>query len=322
MLASPDLNGFDPEDLSSAATDLVAFSILPVRGVPRDVASIEQLINAIGALEGPVSLDIGASSHRRYLIIRCNRSNAEIIQAQITSLYGSPVFETLDPFEDPGVRMESSGNLIATGRMKLTAGPHLPLLTWRELEENDPVLALVAAASTSRGGEHTLAQVLIHGRAPEGWARPYLQELLRIKRRGFGPVRGRDLLRLVALAVGVIGLAVYMMAGTFAGTWFSLGSFGCPLPVRGLSLLRDAPAPGPDPWCELGRIDGSPRREQSAADCLFLRDSPCGQRRHGRSSPPARPSDWPPPTTSSHRMLGTNCDLYRHTSRPSSPRRI
>ncbi len=223
MSASPDLNGFDPEDLSSAATDLVAFSILPVRGVPRDVASIEQLINAIGALEGPVSLDIGASSHRRYLIIRCNRSNAEIIQAQITSLYGSPVFETLDPFEDPGVRMESSGNLIATGRMKLAAGPHLPLLTWRELEENDPVLALVAAASTSRGGEHTLAQVLIHGRAPEGWARPYLQELLRIKRRGFGAVRGRDLLRLVALAVGVIGLAVYMMAGTFGGKWFSLG---------------------------------------------------------------------------------------------------
>ena len=203
--------------------DAVAFSIVPVRDVPRDVASIEQLINAIGALGGPISLEIGASSQRRFLIIRCKVQHAALVQAQMTSLYGSPVFEMLDPANDPAIRMEASESLVATGRMKLKVGPHLPLLTWRELEENDPVLALMGAAGTVRVGESALSQVLIHGRAPDGWAGPYIQELLRIKRRGFGTFRGRDLLRLVCLGIGTSSLAFYTLAGTFAGAWFSAG---------------------------------------------------------------------------------------------------
>ena len=210
--------------MSQAIDEFVAFSVLPVRDVPRDVASIEQLINSIGALQGPLSLEIGASAGRRFLIFRCRRQHADLVQAQITSLYGSPVFEMLEHVDDPAMRMEAAGDFVATGRMKLKVGPHLPLLTWQELEENDPVLALIGAAGTVRGDEYAVSQVIIHGQAPDGWARPYLQELLRIKRRGFGVFNGRDLLRLVALAVGVSGLAFFTLAGTFAGAWFSAGS--------------------------------------------------------------------------------------------------
>jgi hypothetical protein len=131
----------DPEDV-------IAFSVLPVRGIPRDVAAIEQLINAVGAAAGPISLDIAADEARRYLIVRCKRRAAEFVQAQITSIYGSPIFERLNPEEDPAIRMERGGGLVATGRMRLRVGPHLPLLTWRELQENDPVLALMGAAGS------------------------------------------------------------------------------------------------------------------------------------------------------------------------------
>lgn len=206
----------DPEDV-------VAFSVMPVRGVPRDVAAIEQLINAVGAAAGPISLDVAADEGRRFLIVRCRRKSAEFVQAQITSIYGSPIFVRLDPGDDPAMRMERGGGLVATGRMRLRVAPHLPLLTWRELQENDPVLALMGAAGSVREGELALSQVLIHGRAPEGWARPYLRELLRLKRHGFGMMRTGDLLRLLALLAGLAGLSYIIVAGTLTGTWFSIG---------------------------------------------------------------------------------------------------
>ena len=206
----------DPEDV-------IAFSVMPVRGVPREVAAIEQLINAVGAAAGPISLDIAADEGRRFLIVRCRRKGAEFVQAQITSIYGSPIFERLDPGDDPAIRMERGGELVATGRMRLRVAPHLPLLTWRELQENDPVLALMGAAGSVREGELALSQVLIHGRAPEGWARPYLRELLRLKRHGFGIMRTGDVMRLVALLAGLAGLSYVILAGTLSGTWFSVG---------------------------------------------------------------------------------------------------
>lgn len=223
----------DPEDV-------IAFSVMPVRGVPRDVAAIEQLINAVGAAAGSISLDIAADEARRYLIVRCRRRAAEFVQAQITSIYGSPIFERLDPIDDPAIRMERGGALVATGRMRLRVGPHLPLLTWRELQENDPVLGLMGAAGSVREGERALSQVLIHGRAPEGWARPYLRELLRLKRRGFGIVRTADVMRLFALVAGLAGLSYFILAGTMTGAWLSVGAlaaFGASIP----SLYVGAP---------------------------------------------------------------------------------
>jgi hypothetical protein len=74
------------------AEDVVAFSVIPVRGVPRDVAAIEQLVNAVGAAAGPISLDVAADEGRRFLIVRCRRKVAEFIQGEITSIYGSPTF--------------------------------------------------------------------------------------------------------------------------------------------------------------------------------------------------------------------------------------
>src|SRR3990172_2517082 len=66
----------DPEDV-------IAFSVMPVRGVPRDVAAIEQLINAVGVAAGPISLDIAADEGRRVLIVRCRRKAAGVVQAPI-----------------------------------------------------------------------------------------------------------------------------------------------------------------------------------------------------------------------------------------------
>ena len=223
----------DPEDV-------VAFSVTPVRGTPREVAAIEQLINAVGAAAGPISLDLAADEERRFLIVRCHRRVADFVQGQITSIYGSPIFERLDPGDDPAIRMEGSGGLVATGRMKLQAAPHLPLLTWRELQENDPVLALMGAAGAVRQGEVALTQVLIHGRAPEGWARPYLRELLRFKRRGFGTFNAADLMRLLGLALGLGGLSYFLMAGTLSGMWFSFGRL-LTLLISGISLVLGAP---------------------------------------------------------------------------------
>ncbi len=214
---------FDSMDADGDPEDVVAFSIAPVRGVPRDIAAIEQLVNAVGAAAGPISLDIAADEGRRYLIVRCRRKAADFVQGQITSIYGSPIFERLDPADDPAIRIEGGGGLVATGRMKLHAGPHLPLLTWRELQENDPVLALMGAAGSVREGELAISQVLIQGRAPEGWARPYLRELLRLKRRGFGVIRAGDVMRLVALVTGLAGLAYFIFAGTMTGMWLSVG---------------------------------------------------------------------------------------------------
>lgn len=219
----PDRVRFDSIADEGDPEDVIAFSVMPVRGVPRDVAAIEQLINAVGAAAGPISMDVAADEGRRFLIVRCRRKAAEFVQAEITSIYGSPIFERLDPADDPAIRMERGGGLVATGRMRLRVAPHLPLLTWRELQENDPVLALMGAAGSVREGELALSQVLIHGRAPEGWARPYLRELLRLKRRGFGIVRAGDVMRLLALLAGVAGLSYIILAGTVTGAWSSIG---------------------------------------------------------------------------------------------------
>ena len=223
----------DPEEV-------VAFSISPVRNVPRDMAAIEQLVNTVGAVAGPISLDIAADEGRRYLIVRCRRKSADYVQGQITSIYGSPIFARLDPADDPAIRMEANGRLVATGRLKLHAGPHLPLLTWPELKENDPVLALMGAAGSVREGELAISQLLIEGPAPKGWARPYLRELLRLKRRGFGVMRSGDIMRLVALLMGLAGLAYFIFAGTFTGTWWSLGRLGTLL-VSGALLYVGGP---------------------------------------------------------------------------------
>lgn len=225
--------GGDPEDV-------VAFSVVPVRDVPREVAAIEQLINAVGAAAGPISLEVAADEDRRYLVVRCRRRAADFVQGQITSIYGSPVFEPLDPGGDPAIQMERGGGLVATGRMKLRAGPHLPLLTWRELQENDPVLALMGAVGAVRGGELAISQVLIHGRAAKGWARPYLRELLRLKRRGYGAFNSGDAARLVALVAGLAGLSYVMIGGTLAGDWLSAGRLVISI-LSGTALLLGAP---------------------------------------------------------------------------------
>jgi hypothetical protein len=238
--SEPDHVRFESIGKEGNPQDVIAFSVMPVRGVPREVAAIEQLINAVGAAAGPISLDIAADEGRRFLIVRCRRKAAEFVQAQITSIYGSPIFERLDPRDDPAIRMERGRELVATGRMRLRLAPHLPLLTWRELQENDPVLGLMGAAGSVREGELALSQVLIHGRAPEGWARPYLRELLQLKRHGFGIVRTADVMRLLALVAGLAGLSYIILAGTVTGAWFSIGRLAA-LAVSVLLLYAGGP---------------------------------------------------------------------------------
>jgi len=164
----------------------------------------------------------------------------EYVQGQLTSIYGSPVFEHLDPQKDPALRLEQGGGLVATGRMKLQKGPHLPLLTWRDFEENDPVLSLFGAVGAVRADEVTLCQLIITGRAKKNWAQPYLRQLLRLKRRGFGAFDLRDLGRVMALFLGVGLLAYFVLAGTFSGIWISIGRLMAML-LSGASLWLGAP---------------------------------------------------------------------------------
>jgi hypothetical protein len=191
----------DPEDV-------IAFSVMPVRGVPRDVAAIEQLINAVGAAAGSISLDIAADEARRYLIVRCKRKAAEFVQAQITSIYGSPIFEARSA-DDPAIRMETgeaSGHRPGEAPRQAAPSP----VDLARLPENDPVLGLMGAAGSVREGG-------VSGAGAHPWAGARLGKTLLgdscdSRRRGFRIVRLR-----MSCACSLLwlapGLSYFILAG-------------------------------------------------------------------------------------------------------------
>lgn len=213
--------------------EIIALQVTPVKGSPgaadagralRDMAAINQLVNALGQT-GPVALEIAAHGRRRSLMVRCERRAESRVRAQLTGVYGSPEIRLLASEEDPANYMTAPGKACLTIRLGLAEPDGLPIRTYRELMENDPVLPVLGALYDTSNGETALAQVVIHGPAEKGWAAGYKQELLAVKRGGALPAR--ELLKWICILIGGLALAGYVAAGEWLGlAWLGLLGFG------------------------------------------------------------------------------------------------
>jgi hypothetical protein len=165
----------------------VAIAILPPPQNFKDAAAMEQLASTLAQLPGPVSLELAGEAGRRRLIVRGAPAVVDQVCAQLYAVYGQIEVEALTPQEDPAQVMSAGqGGRLVGIRLGLAAPPFLPLKTWREFEGNDPLVALLGAFDGLTQRERALSQVVIRGAAPPGWADEYLQQLVHLKRRGFG----------------------------------------------------------------------------------------------------------------------------------------
>lgn len=171
----------------SGESSLVAVAILPPPQNFKDAAAMEQLASTLAQLPGPVSLELAGEAGQRRLIVRGAPAVVDQVCAQLYAVYGQIEVEPLRPQSDPAQVMSGGqGGALVGARLGLAAPAFLPLKTWREFEGNDPLAALLGAFDGLAQSEHALSQVVIRGAAPPGWADDHLQQLVHLKRRGFG----------------------------------------------------------------------------------------------------------------------------------------
>ncbi|KAA3643985.1 MAG: DUF87 domain-containing protein [Chloroflexi bacterium] len=181
----------------------VVMQVIPVKGEKRDIASITQLLNSLVNVL-PLSFEIVGQQNHRALLVRCRPDQAEVIKARLTSIYGSPDIRTLAPDEDPWNVLQAS-TYSTMRRLQLARTEALPLRTYRELENNDPLLPIFSSTYQVEQGEIGMVQLIVHKAAPIDWARRFKQELLALRRRQAMGVQAHGarkwLLWLLALSV-------------------------------------------------------------------------------------------------------------------------
>jgi hypothetical protein len=214
------------EQHNAAPAEIVTLQVLPIKGRPAEVAAITQLLNSLGRVR-PLCLEIAGTGQRRFMIVRCRRGDEGAVRSQITGIYGAPEIHALPATEDPAALFSSSANQTGAVRLGLARPAGLPLRTYRELIENDTILPIFAALFQVREGEAALAQVLIHGPAPAGWAARYKQELLAMKRRQAGAAPLRELARWLLIILGAALIWLYFLIGQWlSGLWLLLSGLG------------------------------------------------------------------------------------------------
>lgn len=215
--------------------EVVALCIIPVKGRQTEVPAITQLLNALAPVQ-PLCLEISGTNLHRYLIVRCQRKNVPTVRGQITGIYGSVEIQELPESEDPAGLFRSPGKAVKTMRLGLARPAGLPLRTYRELLENDTLLPILGALYGIGDGEASIAQILIHGPAPESWAAATKRELLVLKRRQAGTVPPGELLRWILIVLGAGPVSLYFLLGQWvAHLWMLL--FGAGLMGAGMRFF-------------------------------------------------------------------------------------
>ena len=198
--------------------DVIALQVKPVKGKSAEISKITQLLNSIAGTVSPLCLEISGDDRQRMFIIRCKRKHAGIVTGAVIGAYGSPELSELEEEHDPARLFTNPDNTRGYARLVLEKSAGLPLKTWRELTENDPVLPLVFSVWQLEKNEAGIIQLLIPDRARPDWARKYKRELTAFKRKQLGVPGLATMGLIVMISFSALCLLSYMALGWADGT--------------------------------------------------------------------------------------------------------
>ena len=233
--APPELSSPPPTDAGGqenpppfsepADRDTAAVVVLPPPQNDKDATAMEQLIGTLAQMAAPIALEISGGHGRRQLILRGGREVVEQVSAQLYAVYGQVQITPLPPEFDPAQAMDLAGAQTAFAGAQLTlVGPEfLPIKTWREFEGGDPLAAILGAFDGLQPDERALSQIVIREAAPDGWADKHLEQLVHLRRRGFGgdgPMPTGSIMRgLASFITWLLGLGLVMWAWRYPSRW-------------------------------------------------------------------------------------------------------
>jgi len=213
---------------------VAALQVRPLKGKQVDIAALTQMINALAGTVQPLYLEIAGTGSSRMLVVRCPARQRMLVSSQLTALYGSPEITDLGSDDDPVEVCYRPGLLRGERRMYLGRSEGLPLRTWQELADNDPLIPLLGAMADLHEGEACLSRLILWGRANPAWADRYKRELLLHRRRNPGMPDMRKVLALITLLFcGLCLLIYYLAAEWLALAWMPLSALtACILVLR------------------------------------------------------------------------------------------
>ena len=233
--AAPELSSPPPTDAGGpenmppfsepARRDTAAVVVLPPPQNDKDATAMEQLIGTLAQLAAPIALEISGGHGRRQLILRGGSDVVEQVSAQLYAVYGQVQITPLPPEFDPAQAMDLAGAQTAfAGAQLALAGPEfLPIKTWREFEGGDPLAAILGAFDGLQPDERAISQIVIREAAPPGWADKHLEQLVNLRRRGFGadgPMPTGSIMRgLASFITWLLGLGLVMWAWRYPSRW-------------------------------------------------------------------------------------------------------
>lgn len=204
---------------------LVALQVRPLKGKQVDIAALTQVINALAGTVQPLCLEIAGTASSRMLVVRCPARQCNLVCSQLTALYGSPEIGELGADDDPAEICHRPGQLLGQRSLRLRRSEGLPLRTWPELVDNDPLLPIIGAMADLHEGEACLSRLILRGRADPAWADSYKRELLLHRRRAAGmPDMRKVAVLIVLLFCGLCLLTYYLAADWLALAWMPLSA--------------------------------------------------------------------------------------------------
>jgi hypothetical protein len=229
---------------------------------------MEQLLGTLEDLPSPVALEIAGEHQRRWLTMRGAPDVVARLEAQLYSVYEQVDVQPLPADQDSARAITASERVLVTAHLHQRNPEFLPLKTWREFEGNDPLRPLLGAFGTVREGEHLLAQLVIHREAPAEWARPHLQQLAALKRRGYGAEAPMPTKNIVG---GMIGFVLILAAGVlllWAQTLHDWRTWAAMLVSMGLGALAITLVTlARSPWAETLDEDATLKLRDKAFVC-------------------------------------------------------
>src|SRR5712692_1637560 len=160
------------------------FLILPPAQNIRDITAMEHVVSTLASAAKPLAIEIAGLYGQRLLAIRGGESSLSRAEAQLYSVLRQVELEPLALSDDPA-ELTAAGAIV--GARLVTGEPEfLPIKTWMEFIDQEPLDALLGAFDGLGPGEVALSQVILRGAAPAGWADGHLRQLATLKRRGYG----------------------------------------------------------------------------------------------------------------------------------------
>lgn len=254
------------------AADLV----LPPPLTLLDAGAMEQLAGTLARLPAPVALEIAGTARERRLQVRGAPAARERVTTQLYGVYEQVAIQPIRTEDD--IAAQFPARLTATdatlaARLVLAGPDFLPLRTWREFEQQDPLRAILAGMHGLGQGEAVLSQLIVYGSADKAWARPHLRMVKAQETRA--PADGAGLAALAALGpIAIVGLlagslAWFGVAGLllwayfFSGSWWVVAPLGLALAVLGSWLL----SLGTNPWQDALTDDAKTKLREQAFRC-------------------------------------------------------